>query len=378
MQYRKFEKYDFEVSALGFGCMRLPTVNGDVNHIDEIKAINLIKYAIDMGVNYIDTAYKYHNGNSEIVIGKALKDGYREKVKLATKLPSWLPDTYEDFDKYLNEQLVKLQADYIDMYLLHSLRKKYWDKIVELGIFKFIDSALKDGRIRHIGFSFHDEVSVFKEIIDAYDWDFCQIQYNFLDEYYQAGAEGLKYAYNKGIPIVIMEPLKGGRLAKTPPIPVMEVWEKAEVKKTPAEWALRWVWNHPEVTAVLSGMNEMQQIKENIEIAETALPNTLSKEDLKLIDNAKLKYKELVKVQCTSCGYCMPCPAGVDIPANFSLLNQASIYDEYDIQSNIYNNVLTLNQRAVSCIECGKCELICPQHIQIRNHLKEVNNAFGK
>lgn len=378
MQYRKFGRTDFKVSALGFGCMRLPTVNGNAKHIDEIKAINLIRYAIDMGVNYIDTAYNYHGGNSEIIVGKALKNGYREKVKLATKLPSWLPNTYEDFDKYLNEQLAKLQTDHIDMYLLHTLKKKYWDKIVELGIFKFIDCALKDGRIKYIGFSFHDKISVFKEIVDAYDWNFCQIQYNFLDEYHQAGTAGLKYASNKGIPIVIMEPLKGGRLAKTPPIPVKEVWDKAEVNKTPAEWALRWVWNHPEVTTVLSGMNEMQQVKENMEIAETALPNTLSKADLELIDNAKLKYKELVKVPCTSCGYCMPCPAGIDIPTNFSLLNLASMYDEYDIQSNIYNNVLDLKKRAVSCIECGKCELICPQHIQIRKHLKEVNNVFSK
>lgn len=378
MQYRKFGKADLTVSALGFGCMRLPMVSGEGNHVDEIKAIEYIRYAIDRGVNYMDTAYSYHNGNSEIIIGKALKDGYREKVNLATKLPSWLVNTYEDFDKYLNEQLAKLQTDYIDMYLLHTLNKNYWDKIVGLGVFKFIERALKDGRIKYIGFSFHDKIDVFKEIVDAYDWDFCQIQYNFLDEYYQAGVEGLKYAANKGIPIVIMEPLKGGRLAKTPPISIKKVWEKAEVKRTPAEWALRWVWNHPEVTVVLSGMSEMQQIIENIEVAETALPNALSKVEMKLIDDVKLKYKELVKVQCTSCGYCMPCPAGVDIPENFSLLNEASVYDEYDIQSNIYNNVLDLKQRAVSCVECGKCELLCPQHIEIRKYLKEVHDIFSK
>ena len=376
MKYREFGKCDFKVSALGFGCMRLPLINGDEKQIDVEKAIPLIRYAIDNGVNYIDTAYPYHKGSSEIVVGKALKDGYREKVKLATKLPTWLTNSYEDFDKYLNEQLEKLQTDHIDMYLLHGLDKERWDKLLELNIFKFIESALSDGRIKQIGFSFHDKLDTFEKIVDAYNWDFCQIQYNFLDDNYQAGTEGLEYAANKGMAIVVMEPLKGGRLSKTPPISVKELWRKTEVEKTPAEWALKWVWNHPEVTTVLSGMNSMEQIIENIKTAETALPNSLSEKDLALINNVKSQYNELIKVQCTACGYCMPCPTGVDIPRNFAILNEASMYNEYDRQSHIYNNDLTLKQRAVSCVECGKCETLCPQHLEIRKHLKEVNEVL--
>jgi len=376
MQYREFGKKDFKVSALGFGCMRLPIINNDTKKIDEEKAISLIRYAVDNGVTYIDTAYPYHKGNSEIAVGKALKDGYREKVKLATKLPTWLTKSYEDFDKYLDEQLEKLQTDHIDMYLLHALNKERWDNLLELDIFKFIKSALSDGRIKQIGFSFHDKLDTFKEIVDGYDWDFCQIQYNFLDENYQAGTEGLEYAAKKGMAIVIMEPLKGGRLAKKPPISVKEQWGKAETQKTPAEWALRWVFNHPEVTTVLSGMNSMEQIIENMKTSETALPNSLSAKDLELIDNVKGQYNELIKVQCTACNYCMPCPDGVDIPENFALLNEASMYNEQDTQSHAYNNELTLKQRAVSCVECGKCETLCPQHLEIRKHLKEVNKAM--
>ena len=375
MKYRKFGKCDFKVSALGFGCMRLPIINNDEKQIDEEKAISLIRYAIDNGLNYIDTAYPYHKGSSEIVVGKALKNGYREKVKLATKLPTWLTNSYEDFDKYLNEQLEKLQTDHIDMYLLHALSKERWDNLLKLNILKFIQSALKDGRIKQIGFSFHDNLDTFKLIVDAYDWDFCQIQYNFLDDNYQAGTEGLKYAANKGMAIVIMEPLKGGRLSKIPPISVKELWCKAGTHKTPAEWALRWIWNHPEVTTVLSGMNSMEQITENMKTADVALPNLLSEKDLALINNVKSQYNELIKVQCTSCGYCMPCPSGVNIPKNFAMLNEASMYNEYDGQSHAYHN-LTLKERAVSCVECGKCETLCPQHLEIRKHLKVVNEAL--
>jgi len=378
MQYRKFGETGFNASALGFGCMRLPCINGDDKQIDEEKAIRLIRYAVDHGVNYIDTAYKYHGGNSEIIVGKALKDGYREKVKLATKLPTWLVESYEDFDKILNDQLKKLDTDNIDMYLLHQLNKKVWSKMVNLGVFKFIEAAKKDGRIKHIGFSFHDELNLFKEIIDTYDWEFCLIQYNYLDEYHQAGTEGLKYAAKKGLAVLIMEPLKGGRLAKAPPMPVKEIWEHSNVKRTPAEWGLRWVWNHPEVTTVLSGMNEFEQVRENIEIVEKALPNSLSEKDIELINLVKLKYRELVKVQCTSCNYCMPCPAGVNIPSNFSYYNQASMYDEYVEQSNAYYNNMDLKQRAASCIACGKCETQCPQHIEIRKHLKEIDEVFSK
>jgi predicted aldo/keto reductase-like oxidoreductase len=375
MKYRKFGKCDFEVSSLGFGCMRLPIINADEKQIDEEKAIALIRYAIDNGLDYIDTAYPYHKGSSELVVGKALKGGYREKVKLATKLPTWLTNSYEDFDKYLNEQLEKLQTDHIDMYLLHALNKKSWANLLKLDIFKFIESALNDGRIKQIGFSFHDDLGTFKEIVDAYAWDFCQIQYNFLDVNYQAGTEGLEYAASKGMAIIVMEPLKGGKLSQSPPISIKELWSSAKTPRTPAEWALRWIWNRPEVTTILSGMNSMEQITENIKTADSSLPNLLSKEDLDLVNKVKLQYNDLIKVQCTACNYCMPCPAGVNIPKNFTLINEASMYNEYDKQSLAYNN-LTLKERAVSCVFCGKCEILCPQHLEIRKHLKEVDKAL--
>lgn len=378
MQYRKFGKCDFEVSALGFGCMRLPFLDGDEGKINEEEAIKLIRHAIDNGVNYIDTAYPYHKGNSEIVVGKALKDGYREKVKLATKSPVWLVKKYEDFDKYLNEQLEKLQTDHIDMYLLHALSKERWDKLKELNVFKFLENAIKEGKIRHAGFSFHDELPVFKEIVDSYDWDFCQIQYNYLDTNYQAGDEGLKYAAEKGLAVVIMEPLKGGKLAKNPPEEVAVLWGKSPVKRTPAEFALRWIWNHKEVTLLLSGMGAMDQVTENIKIADSALVNSLSEEELRLIGQVKSKYNELIKVDCTGCNYCMPCPFGVNIPRNFAIYNESSMYNDLEGSSTAYNKFMPDKERADICKECGACETKCPQHLPIRQHLKEVHAALGR
>lgn len=378
MLYRQFGRCDFEVSALGFGCMRLPIIDGDNGQIDEAEAIKMIRYGIDNGINYIDTAYPYHKKNSELIVGKALLNGYREKVKLATKLPVWLTDTYEDFDKYLNEQLEKLQTSYIDFYLLHALDRETWTKIMKLGVLDFVDGALKDGRIKYIGFSFHDDLELFKEIVDAYNWTFCQIQYNYLDENYQAGKEGLKYAADKGLAVVVMEPLRGGKLAQTPPVEVQEILDNAPAKKTSVEWALEWLWNQPEVSIILSGMSTMEQVEQNITTASKAKVNALTTEELEVVDKVKAKYKELTKVHCTACYYCMPCPAEVNIPGNFSLYNDVSMYKDKEKYYNRYNVEMKETSRASACVECGKCEEACPQHLPIRQYLKDAHKALKK
>lgn len=378
MQYRKFGKDAFEVSALGYGMMRLPILDGDESKIDEVEAIKLVRYAIDNGVNYIDTAYPYHMGNSEIVTGKALKDGYRERVKLATKLPVWFVNTYEDFDRLLNEQLTKLQTDSIDYYLLHALNQKTWDKIVELNVVKFIEGALRDGRIKHIGFSFHDSLPIFKEIVDFYPWDFCQIQYNFMDEEYQAGTEGLNYAADRGLGIIIMEPLRGGKLVKNPPEEILKLWASNDIQRTPAEWALSWIWNNPKVSVILSGMGKSFETEENIKTATQALPNCLTQKELELVDIVKEKYKSFTKIGCTACGYCMPCPSGVAIPNNFSLYNEAFMYNSVEPSKFAYHRFVPESARANKCVECGQCEEACPQNLPIITHLKSVHDLLTK
>lgn len=380
MLYRNFGKTNEKVSILGFGCMRLPLLpGGDATQIDEEKSIELVRSAIDRGVNYIDTAYPYHGtgmgqgGASEPFVGKALKDGYREKVKLATKLPSWLIQTRSDMDKYLNEQLQRLQTDHIDFYLVHALNRKDWERLKENGIDEFLDSAIKDGRIKYAGFSFHDKLDLFKEIVDYYDWSFCQIQYNYLDEEFQAGTEGLKYAAERGLGITIMEPLRGGKLVNNLPQEAKDAFNEGDIKRTPAEWALKWIWNHPEVSVILSGMNSMDQITENIKVASETESNSLTEKELKLIDKVNNIIKNKVKVSCTACEYCMPCPAGVNIPGCFTAYNNYSMFGK----DEVYNMMLKpRNQLASNCVECGKCEAHCPQGIPIRQELKKVKALF--
>ena len=262
------------LSILGFGCMRLPTTED--GKIDEEQATGMLRYAIDHGVNYVDTAYPYHNGESEPFVGRALGGGLREKVHLATKLPSWLVRSREDMDRYLDEQLARLKTRTIDFYLVHGLNRPFWENLSALGVTDFLNDAIADGRIRHAGFSFHDNTALFKEIVDGYDWTFAQIQYNFMDEHYQAGTEGLEYAAKRGLGIVVMEPIRGGLLARNLS-GIREIWQKANIRRTPAEWALRWVWNHPEVTVVLSGMSAPEQVRQNVALAECGFAGSLSR-----------------------------------------------------------------------------------------------------
>ncbi len=377
MQYRNFTKDNIKISALGFGCMRFPILDNDSSKIDEGKTIEMLRYAIDNGVNYIDTAYNYHQGNSEYVVGKALKEGYREKVHLATKLPVWKVESYEDFNDLLDEQLKKLDTDYIDFYLMHALNKERWDKIKNLGVLRFADEAKKSGKVKYIGFSFHDELDVFKEIIDSYDWDFCQIQLNYVDRDYQAGEEGLKYAYNKGISVVIMEPIKGGKLTN-PSEEIKSIWDSYEEKRTPAEWALRWVLNHREVSVVLSGMNNIEQVKENIKTVSNAKANSLSEEELKLIDKVTDVYNEKIKVGCTGCEYCLPCEQGVSIPDIFQIYNDLYAFGTEENSKKAYSSFIEKGIDASRCIECGRCEAACPQNIEIIKYLKEAHRVLIK
>ncbi|MGD0329805.1 MAG: aldo/keto reductase [Nitrososphaeria archaeon] len=376
MLYRKIPKNGDELSILGFGCMRLPVKND--GSIDEERATKQVRYAIDKGLNYVDTAWPYHKEQSELFLGRALADGYREKVKLATKLPSWTVKSREDMDRFLNFQLEKLNTDHIDYYLLHALVGELWDNVEKLGVADFLDKAKADGRIINAGFSFHGSGKEFKRIVDAYDWDFCQIQYNFLDEKNQAGTEGLKYAASKGLGVIIMEPLRGGKLASPVPPAVEEIWDEAPTKRTPAEWALRWVWNHPEVIVVLSGMNNEKHIKENLTVADKAYPNSLTEAELQLAKKVERKYRELMKVGCTGCRYCMPCPGGVNIPFCFEEYNNLHMSNNADEVKFHYaarlGGVLSVGEPefASRCLKCGKCLEKCPQHIDVPTILESV------
>ncbi len=381
MEYRKFEKLDWKASALGFGCMRLPTSDGKPlsDKIDEKEAINMMRYAIDQGVNYIDTAYPYHKGESENIVGKALKDGYREKVKLATKSPTWLMKTPEDFHRYLDEQLEKLQTDYIDFYLLHNLTRNSWENtILKHNILKKAEEALEAGKIKYIGFSFHDDYECFKEIIDGYDkWDFCQIQYNYMDIENQAGTKGLKYAAEKELPVIIMEPLLGGKLANAPE-DIMKVFGDFHKNCTPADWALQWLWNQPEVSLVLSGMSTLEQVEENINSAKRSGVNSLSKDELEIIEKVRKKYNDKIAIPCTSCNYCMPCPNNVEIPSVFKLYNNAYIYEDMKGSQVVYSKQIGEKKNANKCIQCKICEEKCPQKISISEWMPKVHDTLNE
>lgn len=360
------------VSILGFGCMRLPRKG---RKIDEDRAERQIISAIDQGVNYFDTAYLYPG--SEAVLGKVLAKGYRSKVMIATKMPPILVHSKKDMEAVLHTSLERLQTDYIDYYLVHNLSsRKGWEELKQSGLEEFLLLAKQSGKIRRIGFSFHGDKNQFKEIVDDYPWDMCLIQYNYLDEHFQAGKEGLEYAASKGLGVAVMEPLRGGLLANKMPPQVQTLWEQRETERTPAEWALRWVWNHPQVSVVLSGMNEEAQIQENIRAAETAYPGSLSGSELERINQVKEMLAGMVRIGCTGCGYCMPCPAGVNIPMCFGYYNNKYLFRDREIPFHYLGMTLGVDGGAPSyaslCRDCGKCEKHCPQELPIRMHLKEV------
>lgn len=374
MRYRTFGKLDWKPSALGFGAMRLPTLNHDPAQIDKPLATQMIRHAIDQGVNYVDTAWPYHRGESEPFLAQALADGYRERVKLATKMPTWLIKSLDDCDAYLDQQLERLHTNTIDFYLLHALGKERWEALRDLNVMAWAERQIAAGKIGHIGFSFHDEFEVFKQILDEYDgWEFCQIQYNYMDVEEQAGMQGLRYAAAKGLGVIVMEPLRGGQLAKDPPPEaVAALWASAATPRTPAEWALQWVWNQPEVSLLLSGMSAPEQVTQNLASADRSGVGALTAAEVTLIDQVREAYRTLCPIPCTACKYCLPCPQGVAIPDVFAAYNQAMMYDDVRTARMIYGWIKAEN-RADLCIECGQCEDQCPQGIPIMEWLKKAH-----
>lgn len=378
MKYRKFGSLDWKASVLGFGAMRLPTLDDDGGRIDEPLAAAMIRKAIDSGVNYVDTAYPYHQEQSESFVGRVLKDGYREKIRIATKMPVWFVESEADFDKFLEEQLKRLDVDKIDFYLLHSMNARHWQKMQDLDVFSWAEKRMAEGLFDHFCFSFHDDYSVFESIVTGYDnWTMAQIQYNHADVNYQAGQKGLKLAAERGLAVVVMEPLRGGRIAKNPPPPpVTEVWKKSSRDWTPAEWAFHWVWDQPEVSTALSGMSTMEQVEQNLVTADESAVGKLTAEDHALINEVRNVYNTLAPIPCTQCEYCLPCPNGVAIPTIFDMYNDAVAYDAWGHARWAYNNQLNIEKRADNCIECGECETACPQQIEIIDWLAKVHEEL--
>ena len=374
MLYREVPKNGDKLSVLGYGCMRLPV---RMNSINQKLAEKQIMYALDQGVNYFDTAAPYHNGKSEPFLGKVLSNnGCRDKVKIATKLPHWRTNSKKDMAKVLDGQLSKLKTDRIDYYLVHGVNGELWKTAKRNGVIEFLDDSLKKGKIINAGFSFHGLAEEFNGIVDDYDWTFCQIQYNYLDTKNQAGKAGLKYAASKDLAVIIMEPLRGGNLAKTPPPSVEEIWDGADRKKTPVEWSLGWIWNHPEVTVVLSGMNNDDHINENLALAEKAQPNSFSEKEKKLVRKAAAEFRRVMKVGCTGCQYCMPCPSGVNIPSCFDFYNSRHTFKDKmaKMMYVFFNGGIVTDQPSLAsvCTQCEECLEKCPQQLPIPDLLNDV------
>ena len=367
MQYRSFK--DFNTSLLGFGCMRFPVLEDGT--IDEEKTFEMLDLALDNGVNYYDTAYPYHNGQSEIVLGKWLQTIDRDSIYVTSKMPVWKISSIEEFDKILDEQLEKLQTDHLDFYLLHALSKQRWEHVLQMGVLDHLKDVLDSGKIRRIGFSFHDDYEVFEEIIKAYPWDFCQIQYNYMDNNYQAGDKGYNLAKQLGIPVVVMEPVRGGLLANVPDD--IDHMFREYNDWSNAGYALRWVMNHDNVMCVLSGMSNLKQVKDNLITADTFMP--LTDKETEIIDKARDMFLARTKINCTGCRYCMPCPFGVDIPQNFKVYNEGYIYKKADLNRERYL-MMEESDRSTACKKCQACVTKCPQHINIPAELAKISAEY--
>lgn len=374
MLMKKFNGLDRENSLIGMGVMRL--LEDEKGKVDTNEAIRLLRYAIDNGINYIDTAYTYHGGMSEKIVGMALKDGYREKVILADKMPTWLLKSEEDAAGYFDKQLERLDVDCIDMYLIHNIIPANWKKTLKYNLLNFLDEKKAEGKIGHIGFSFHGELDLFKEVIDAYPWEFCQIQLNYLDKDSQAGLEGLEYARERGIDVIVMEPLKGGRISDKVPPSVQAIWDDAKARgvvsgdRTAAEWAFKWVAAQPGVSLILSGMNTYKQLDENIRIFSREDVGVLTGEEIEVIDRVAEEYNSKIRYQCTGCGYCLPCPQKIDIPYLIDKLNNWFAFDKNPSIRLEYRN--WTDKHGSDCIHCGQCEEKCPQGLKISHIMSEA------
>ncbi len=365
-------------SLFGLGCMRFPSqiLPDGSSTVDEAEAIRLIRYAVDHGVTYFDTGYNYHAGKSEVVLGKAMANGYRQRSLLATKLPMWEVKTAGDVPRIFAEQKARLQTDYIDFYLLHALNAESWQKARQFGVLEFLDDLKRSGQVRQLGFSFHDELPVFQEIIDSFAWDMCQIQLNILDENYQAGLAGLAYAAERNIDVVVMEPLRGGALADRIPEDIKLVWQQAQVQRSPVEWAFRWLYNHSQVKVILSGISNLEQLQDNIRIFSAAKADSMSQAEQELVQQVQQLYRQKIKVGCTGCNYCMPCPFGVAIPDVFSLYNEAYLFADLPASQKAYQRLYNNKHAADQCTACGQCESLCPQNIQIIDQLAKAHQVL--